>query len=219
MEILTLPRLKIAELQTLTEAVLKICAPLTEVPKEKQEIEKEFAHFKEGVLKNLAPADDKRTIDKERDRYNSGFFADIRAETYYPYNDAAAKNTVNKLKGLAEKYGTKINRLPFNEETAVIDNCIEEAGAIDLSPLVVPAVERWIPLLKDVNQRFKDATKEYVEESAAAANLESASAAAPGLYHAIEELFIQIFSVIRTTPNDALVKAYNELETLVDSYR
>ena len=218
MEIITLPRLKIAELQSLTETSLKICAPLAEVEEQKQKVEKEFATFKEGVLKNQAKTE-KNTIDKERDRYNSGFFLDIRAETYYPYTDKAAIETVKKLKALSKKYGIKINYLPFNEETAAIDNCLEEADKIDLSPLANSAVARWIPLIKEANQRFKEVAKGFVEESTAVASLESAGAVAPGLIHALEDLFIQIFSVIRVSPTDALKKAYSELETLVDSYR
>ncbi|MDF1548749.1 MAG: DUF6261 family protein [Bacteroidales bacterium] len=218
MEIITLPRLRIAELQSLTEATLKICTPLTEVEEQKQQVEKEFTPFKEGVLKNKARAE-KKTVDKERDRYSSGFFFDIKAETYYPYTDKAAIETVNKLKALSKKYGIKINGLPYNEETAAIDNCMEEAEKIDLSPLTSPAIGRWIPLIKEVNLRFKDMANDFVEESTAVATLESASAVAPELIHAIEELIIQIFSVIRVSPTDALKKAYSELETLVDSYR
>ena len=218
MEIITLPRLRIAELQSLTEATLKICEPLAEVDKQKKQVEKEFVPFKEGVLKSKAVAE-KTAVDKVRDRYNSGFFFDIKAETYYPYTDKTAIETVNKLKALSKKYGFKINRLPYNEETAAVDNCMEEVDKIDLSLLTSPAIGRWIPLIKEVNQRFKDIAKEFVEESTAVATLESASATAPGLIQAIEELLIQIFSVIRVRPNDALKKAYSELETLVNSYR
>ncbi len=219
MEIIALPRLRIAELQSLTETSLEICASIPEVEAQKQQIEKEFATFKGGVLKKQAGAEVKKTVDKERDRYNSGFFFDIKAETFYPYTDKAAIETVNKLKALSKKYGTKINRLPFNEETAAVDNCMEDAGKIDLSPLTSPAVGRWIPLIKETNQRFKNVAKEFVEESTAVASLESASAVAPGLMQAIEDLFIQLFSLIRVSPTDALKKAYSELETLVGSYR
>ena len=218
MEIITLPRLRIAELQSLTEATLKICEPLTEVEEQKQQVEKEFVPFKEGVLKSKAVAE-KTVVDKVRDRYNSGFFFDIKAETYYPYTDKAAIETVNKLKALSKKYGTKINRLPFNEETAAVDNCMADADKIDLSPLTSQAIGRWIPLIKEANQHFKEVAKEFVEDSTAVASLESATAVAPGLVDAIEELLIQIFSVIRVTPSDALKKAYSELDTLVNSYR
>ncbi len=219
MEIITLPRLRIAELQSLTEASLDICKPFTELEEQKQKVEKEFVAFKEGVSKKQAGAEVKKTVDKERDRYNSGFFFDIKAETYYPYTDEAAIKTVKKLKDLSKTYGTKINRLPFNEETAAVDNCIEEAEKIDLSPLTNSAVSRWIPMIKEANQRFKEVTKEFVEESTAVASLESASAVAPGLIDALEDLFIQLFSVIRVSPSDALKKAYSELGTIVNSYR
>ena len=222
MEILIIPRLKIPELQTLTESALTICAPLIEVAgvtEQIQNVETEFASFKESVLKNRAAAEGKTTVDKERDRYNSVFFYGIKAEFNYPYEDSSAIETVNKLKDLNKKYGTKINRLPFNEETAAIDNCMKEAEAIDLTLLNNPALGRWIPLIKDANQRFKEAANEFVEESAAASNLESATAVAPELVDAIEKLIVQIFSAIHTTPSDALEKAYDELEELFDSYR
>ena len=219
MEIIDLPRLRIAELQTLTESTIAICSPFSEVGEQLTEVNKEFTVFKEGVLKKQAGAETKSAVDKIRDRYNSGFFLDIKAETYYPYTDKAAIATVKKLKELSKKYGIKINKLPYNEETAALDNCMEEAEKIDLGPLMSKDVGRWIPLIKEANQDFKNVAKEFVEESTAVASLESASAAAPALIHALEELIIQLFSVIRVAPTDALKKAYNELETLVDSYR
>jgi DNA repair exonuclease SbcCD ATPase subunit len=218
MEIITLPRLKIAELQSLTASTLKICEPLTEVDEQIQKVETEFTSFKEGMLKNIATANGKKTIDKERDRYNSGFFFDIRSQMYYPYEDPAAQSAVDKLKELSKKYGSKINKLPFNEETAAIDNCMAEAEAIDLTPLSNTSIARWIPIIKDANQRFKDVANEFVEKSAAAASLESASAAAPELVHAIEQLYLQIFALLRVNPNHNLIKAYSELGELVDSY-
>ncbi len=183
------------------------------------EVEKEFTTFKEGALKKQAGATVKKTVDKKRDRYNSGFFLDIKAESYYPYTEKAALETVKQLNSLSKKYGTKINRLPFNEETAAIDNCIEEAEKIDLSPLANSAIGRWIPLLKEANQQFKEVSKEYVKESTAVAALESATAVAPELTNNLEELFIQFFSIIRVSPTDALKKAHNELETMVNAYR
>lgn len=219
MEIIRLPRIKIAELQTLCELSLAICTPFTneELKKQIQLVEKEFDAFKKGILKNQAKTL-KKITDKERDGYISGLFFDIKAETYYPYTDKAAIETVNRLKELSKKYGIKINGLPFNEETAAIDNCMAEAEAIDLKPLN-SNIARWIPLIKDANQRFKGVTKEFVEESTSVSSLESASAVAPDLIDALEDLFIQFFSVIRVSPNDKLEKAYSELETLVDSYR
>lgn len=219
MDIITFPRLKISELQTLTESTLTICEPLAEVAEQRQAVETEFTNFKESVLKKYASADDKQTIDKERDRYNSGFFFAIRAEKFYPYEDESAKETVDKLLNLSSKYGAKINRLPLNEETAALDNCMQETEAIDLTPLSSPAVAQWIPLIKDANQRFKNVANEYVEKNAAISNLESASVVAPGLMHALELLAIQIFSVVNVSPTDALTKAYSEIETLADTYR
>lgn len=219
MEIITLPRLRLAELQSLSEAAASICAPIKEIEKEKLVFDKEFAVFKEAVMKKQAKGEIKKAVDKVRDHYNSGFFFDIKAESFFPYTDEAAIEIVNQLKKLSEKYGFKINSLPFNEETAAIDNCMEEAEKIDLSPLASNDIGRWIPLIKEANQEFKDVSKSFVEESTAAASLESASAVAPELVHALEELFIQLFSIIRVAPTDELKKAYSELKTLVDSYR
>ena len=219
MDIIRLPRLRISELQTLTESALKICEPLTEVAEFRQKVEDEFANFKEGVLKNYVTTEAKATIDKERDRYNSGFCYEIKAEFNYPYEDTAAIETVKSLRAHYKKYGFKVNRLPLNEETAALDNSMEEAEAIDLTPLANAAIGRWIPLIKEANQRFKVVIGEIIEDSAEAAQLESASVLAPGLVVAIESLIVQIFSAIHIAPTDALAKAYTELDTLVDSYR
>lgn len=218
MEIITLPRLKNAELQSITETSLKICAPIKEIEEQKKQVEKEFAAFKEGAQKNKTKAE-KKIIDDNRDDLISGLFFNIKSETYYPYTDKAANETIVQLKELSKKYGTKINRLPYNEETAAIDNCIEEVEKIDLSTLESPSITRWIPMLKDANQRFKEVTKEFVEDSTAATKLASATSSAPNLIHAVEELFIQLFALIRVSPTDELKKTYSELQTLVDSYR
>ncbi len=92
-------------------------------------------------------------------------------------------------------------------------------GVLVVARAATSAVAQWIPLIKEANQEFKNVAKEFVEESTAMAALESASAVAPELIHALEELFVQLFSVIRVAPNSALKKAYSELEILVDSYR
>jgi hypothetical protein len=219
MEIINLPRLRIAELQSLTETAVEICAPIPGLEEQIEGINKEFALFKDAVLKNKAKGEIKKAVDKKRDHKVSGFFYDIKAETFFPYTDQAAIETVNQLNELSKKYGFKINSLPFNEETAAIDNCMEEAEKIDLTSLPDQTIGRWIPLIKEANEEFKTVTKDFVEESAAAASLESASAVAPALVGALQELFLQLFSLIRVAPTDALKKAYVELETLVNSYR
>lgn len=219
MDIIRLPRLRIPELQTLTESTLKICEPLTEMAEYREKVETEFTNFKEGVLKNYISAKEKTTIDKERDRYNSGFCYAIKSEFHYPYEDVNAIETINKLKDLYKKYGFKINRLPLNEETAALDNSMTEAEAIDLTPLPNTTIGKWIPLIKEANQRFKEISGEIIQGSAEAAQLESATALAPELTVAIEKLIVQIFSAIHVTPSEALTKAYAELDTLVDSYR
>ncbi|NJO92321.1 MAG: hypothetical protein HC831_27650 [Chloroflexia bacterium] len=189
-----------AELQSLSETAASICAPLKEIEKEKQAFDKEFAVFKEAVMKKQAKGEIKKAVDKKRDRKVSGFFYDILAETFYPHTDEAAIETVNQLKELSEKYGFKINNLRFNEETAAIDNCMKEAEKIDLSALTSNDIGRWIPLIKQANQEFKEVSKSFVEETTAAASLESASAVAPGLVHALEELFIQLFPLSGSHP-------------------
>jgi hypothetical protein len=219
MDIIKLPRLRISELQALTASALTICEPLAEIEEQRQTVETEFANFKEGVLKNHVSAEVKTTLDKERDRYNSGFCYELKAEFSYPYTDGNAIETINKLKALYKKYGFKINRLRMNEETAALDNCMKEAEGIDLTPLTNQAIARWIPLIKDANQRFKKVADDIIEENAIAAQMESASSVAPGLTNALESLFVQIFSAIHIAPSDALKKAYTELETLADSYR
>lgn len=219
MEMIHVPRLRMNELQTLSESSLSITGAIPEVANERQKVETELTAFKEGMLKSQASAEGKRTIDKERDRYVSGLAYNIKAERFYPYTEEESINTVNELLKQNSKYGIKSSRLPVNEQTATVDNWIDELEALDLSKLNNTAISRWVELLKDANQRFKEVAGEFIEENAEAGTLESASSVAPELTNALEQLYIQLFALIRVSPSDTLTKAYSELEILIDSYR
>ena len=151
MEIITLPRLRNAELQIVCESSLTICQPLTIIQEVREKVEKEFAPFKAGMLKVQASAGDKKNLDKERDRYVLGFFGNVKAEEYFPHEKKAAQNVVAELIKVVNKYGGKITRLPLNEETATIDNMIGEVDKLDLSSLSEANLLRWLPLIVNAN--------------------------------------------------------------------
>jgi len=219
MKLITLPRLRMAQLQMLVENVLNICSNLTEIKKEVKNVKSNFEDFKEGMLKRRPTSEDKKGLDKIRDNMVTAFTQSINAETYFPHKEPEALDNLKKLTDIVHKYGTKINKLPYNEETSVVDNMIAEAEEVNYSALGNGSISRWIPLLKEANQNFKDLVSENIEESAEALGTDTASELAPDLTNAVEKLFTMIFSHINVSGNEALRKAHVELEQLVDSLR
>jgi len=211
-----LPQIRLAQLQTLTEGTLRITENLTEVAPQVQALNTAFTSFQTGMVKSTSTSN-KKTLDRTRDLINTGFFKSVEAEQLYPYEDAAPKTAVTKLVTIANKYGMKLNRMTYDEQTAETDNLITELEATDLSAL--PAVLRWIPLMKTANTNFKLTVKTYLEDQTQAGDTEAATKAAIPLENALKELFTILFAHVHVTKTATLVNAYKELTTLVNTYR
>lgn len=94
---------------------------------------------------------------------------------------------------------------------------ITELEALDLSTL--SAVERWIVPMKTVNDNFKVTVKTYRQDITEAGDTAAATQAAVPLEDALKALFTILFAHVHVSNTDALVNAYKELITLVNSYR
>ena len=77
MQLINLPRLRLKELQTLSENTLLICQSIEEIRPGTMKIESALTAFKTGMLKEQASAATKLELDKTRDRLISGFKPDI----------------------------------------------------------------------------------------------------------------------------------------------
>lgn len=219
MEIFTLPRLRVAELQALTEVTIKICENIEGIDPALNKVTSGYDKYKESMLKVAASADDKKDLDKTRDRLISGFIKDVQAEKLFPHEDAAIKKSVKELVNIAGKYGTKINRYPLNEQTAAVDNLLTECKALNLSSLDGSGIARWLPLIENANAGFKQANQQYIEDSAGSSAIDPATSLAPELTDAIGNLIIVLYTKARFSNDEAAGKALAELEELVDSYR
>lgn len=216
MEIISIPQLRLAQLQTLAERTLTIVKPITSLADPTVKVQAALDQFKEGMLKETT-ASDKKTLDKTRDGLISGFMFAIKSEEYYPSATAETQTVLEQLKKILETYGFTVNRLSYDEQTAAIDNMLAEAEKIDLTGLEY--FSRWIPHIKAANENFKSASKDYLESTVSDATTESASAAAPTLITELENLYTFLFAYATVSATDELVQAYQQLTALVDSYR
>ena len=175
MEMIKLPRVRVAQLQTLTEGVIQIVENLGEVAAQVQAVKTNFTNFKDGMTKNAA-ASNKKTLDRTRDLMNAGFFKSVESEELYPHTEPPIKTAVEKLVAIAKKYGFELNRMSYDEQTAETDNLLKELEEIDLN--ILPAIQRWVAPMKTANDNFKLTVKSYLEEQTEAGDTTAAFKAA-----------------------------------------
>ena len=219
MEIIKIPHLRLTELQTLTECTINICLNLLGIERFLMIVVSNFKVFKEAMLKEQASAEDKYTVYKKLDKLVSGLLKDTNAELLFPHTDAKIISTLNNLSKIINKYGIKINRLPFNEGALAIDNMIIEIAQIDLAPLEALNLERWMPLINSVNTEFKAVSKEDVIDTAYNLSIELASNLAPELTDTLDGLYTMLFAMLKLSPTSEMETAYEELEILVNSMK
>ncbi len=219
MDIIKIPKMKMAQLQTVGDSSVEICKSIPEVELAVNQVEITLTSFKEGMIKDKASAAQKKEFDLIRDRLLSGFMHDVKAEQLFPYEDETEKKALTNLLHLVTKYGASVSRLPQHEETAVIDNLVTNVEELELAPLQSSGVLRWIPLLKEANNAFKAASQEYLTDSVRDMEEASASERAPALIDALEALYAMLFAHIRISQSESLINAYAKLEELIDSVR
>ncbi|UOB18673.1 DUF6261 family protein [Abyssalbus ytuae] len=215
MEAISIPQLRLGQLQTLTEQTLELTKGIEQVTTYVAAVEEAFEPFLAGMLKDSAESD-KKPLDTIRDQYLSGLFIGVRSETHYPH-DTAQLVVLEKLQHMADKYGFKISKLPYDEETAAIDNLLAELETVDLQGM--PQLARWIEKIKAANEDFKASSKEYLEGTVRSSATKSATAVAPALVAALDNLYTMLFAYTTVTADETIATAYQELSELVDTYR
>jgi hypothetical protein len=219
MKEITLPRLRNQQLQTLTDSSINICKDITEITPERQKVETLFGQLKMGIQKEQAIGIDKRAFDNSRDNFIRGFFNNLEAELAFPHTQEAVLEGLSNINTVANKYGKQMTSLSYDEETAAVDNLLEDIEALDLQVLDGNSVMRWIPVIKTSNSDFKQISKEFIQKGTAADQIESASALAPVLVKALEDMYAKLNAHIVISDNESLKTTYLELSNLVDSYR
>ncbi|MGB3466258.1 MAG: hypothetical protein WBA74_13350 [Cyclobacteriaceae bacterium] len=97
MEIITIPQLRLASLQTLTESSLDLAKPFDLLADPVAKVEATFERYKKGMQKEKT-ASEKKTYDKTRDALLSGFLMAVKAEEYYPSPSDQVTDNIKQLK-------------------------------------------------------------------------------------------------------------------------
>ncbi len=215
MEILSLPQLRLAQLQNLTERLLPIVKGIEQLAPQVHQIGNAFDTFQRGMVRKGASSD-KPSLDRTRDQYISGLLHEVQAEQYFPHVSETA-DVLKQIIGVTSKYGFGLTRLPYNEQTAQTDNMLSELETLDLSQL--PHLARWLDPIRLANDTFKQAVKEYLEGEVRTADIASATAAAPALEEAVRTLFAVLFAHLQIARTEQLEQAYKEIAQLTASYR
>jgi hypothetical protein len=216
MELLNLPRLRNKELQTIGEQSIRICGNISEVKPALEKAKASLETFKQGMQKDKSSGISKAEIDKERDRFTYGLLLNIKAETYFEYQEEATQQAVARLAAIANKY-TGITRLPLNEQTAAVDNLLDELKKLNLPAETLPVVQRWLPLIEAANNRFKTASNAIIADSAQMADISAAGLVAPQLIEDLQNLYSLVFAHARIGNNANTTNAFKELEILINS--
>lgn len=218
LDMLFVPRVTIGELHTLTENVIKLCKPHQGLAVALTLVEQSFAGFVQAVSKNKASAVSKSEFDTKRDQYLSGFFYAVRGESYFPY-EGKAKETLDALNDIVDKYRGDIRRLPLNEETAKIEFMLTDIEKLDMQSLQESGLHRWLQKIEEVNEAFKQANEGYITDAAVADTQESASDLAPSVISALEGIYSMFYALMQVAPSPELTQSYAELRILTNSYK
>jgi hypothetical protein len=219
MELISLPRLRVNQLQSVSERSLEICSSLTEMQPSTEKVKITLDEFVKGMLKEQASAKEKKELDLTRDRLVSGFLRHVQSEQLFPHNNEKLIAALQQLVMVVNKYGTKINRLSYEEESVAIDNMLADLDQIDLTPLQDTGIPRWLTPLEQSNNAFKSASGEYITDSVEASLTNSASTSAPALIDALEGMYSMLYAHIKINPSEALKKAYLEIQTYLASFK
>lgn len=215
MQMITVPKLRMAQLQTFTEGILKTTANLTEVAPQVADVESKLTVFLDGMTKATASSN-KSVLDRTRDELNSGFFKGVESEQMYPHTPEVA-SVLRQVVSITSQYGFGLNRLSYDEQTAQTDNMIKELEKLDLTSL--PNITRWLAPIKAANAEFKSISEAYYKDLTAAGETSAASNAAPALTDAINALFTMLFAHVQISGSEALTTAYKELITQVEAFK
>lgn len=219
LELITVPRMRVAQLQSLSEKTLTIGARHGQLQAAVERVQIDLEGFKAGMLRHTASAAEKAELDKIRDRYVSGLFHLIRSEENFPYETTEDKAVLAHLAALHKKYSPSFSRLPLEEKTASIDNLLSEMQIMDLSRFANGRLKSWMVLIQNANFKYITAAQGYLSESAETSGIPSATAKAPQLTAALNALYSMMYAHIQISGDAALQKSYIELQMLINAVK
>lgn len=105
-------------------------------------------------------------LDARRDRALVGLRAFLKSFSHFP--DAAKTNAANKLKAELDKYGKSPQTLPLREETALIQNALQDFAKPGNTAYVAElAADGWVAELQTANTEFETLYNSRTQETAA----------------------------------------------------
>lgn len=218
-ELMSVPRIRMALLQSLAENILSIAGRHGQLQTEINIALRELEIFKSGMQRHTVSATDKIELNKVRDRMIAGFFHQVRSEQCFPYETPDAQTQLASLVALEKKYGIAITRLPNDEQSAAIENFLSEAKLINLSLFSNGHLNEWVPLITDANNKYKEAAQGYVAESAIKSNISPATTQSPILTNALNALLTKFFAFVQISNDENMTKSYRELQVLINSVK
>lgn len=211
-EMITLPRMRLAQLQSFTESFQEIVEPVTVLAPQALEVATAFTAFQESMSDD-GPTSEKRALDKVRDRYISCLLDTIENEKHYPHDDAG-KATVDQVAAIADRYGHDITRLPYDDQSSATHNMLNAMEEVGLSGM--HSIERWVIVARAANETFKESANTFRKDQLAAPV--SGTKAAPALESAMQKLFSVLYAKRLLGDTEELQKVHEELQALVDDY-
>lgn len=217
LELISVPRVRVAQLQSLAENALSICSRHGQLQTAIENVRVQLNIFKAGMQRQTASAAEKSELDKVRDRLATGLFHQIRSEECFPYITVEDKAHIAHLSALAKKYSTVITRLPLEEKTASMDNLLSELQSMDFTQFAKGQIMVWMSLIQDANNKYKAAAQEYIADTVETSSIPSATAKAPQLIAVLNTLFSMMYAHTQISGDVALLKSYSELQMLINS--
>jgi hypothetical protein len=206
------------ELQSLAEQTISICSPIEEIQTGVAKVVSSYQTFRQGMLNDKTSGISRESLDQNRDYPLFAFFQTVKYERFYPYEDERAKIALQQLVVITKKYGPKLVKLGFNEQSLAIDKLLEEVTRIENLSLVHSGVIRWINVIEEANTAYKSGVKDSGSKSAKLLHVDSATKLAPYLVEALSGLYTLLFAHVQISGEQRLKDVYVKLHTLVDSF-
>ncbi len=159
--------------------------------------------------------DDIASADTRRDNILIGFSATVRAaEKHF---DPMVKEAAGRIGFLLDKYG-RINDKSYEQETAAVNNLIEELEHDCLDELMIIHLEPWLDQLRVANRDFENRMQQRYSEMAGKTpvTMTIARGETDGFYHQITE---RINALVIVNGPQAYQGFIDELNERVEKYQ
>ena len=219
MKHIVVPRLRLNQLQSLCETTLRVCAnqPSLEVPY--QQLQQRYENFKASSEKSLVSSA-RDAHDTSRDRAITGFELHIKALRYFPQYSGPIDTALAALEDLVSQHDPDMRNLPFDEETAAIDNYVADLKKFDFSPLASTQLEQWVSAIEEENAAFKQASQDWAAHKVEREKMEAPSIIAIDLRKRLNQLFAVLIAFRLINPSDEnLENAHIEITKQLASFK